>query len=75
MNVKNIFQKAYNFEKVTFDAELFPPYLPERRGYSQLKFFKKMEDFLIPVVDFVLFFEIKTKAAKRFKTNRTIKLL
>lgn len=65
----NKFQRTYNFENVILDAENFPPYLPERRGYSQMKFFKKTKNSLILRSAILCFFEIKSKAAKRFKTN------
>ncbi len=61
------FQNSFHFVNVKLDAERFPPYLPERRAYTKLTLFVEEKKKLILIGEAISFFEVKSKAAKRFK--------
>lgn len=56
---------------MSVDAERFPPYLPERKGYFKMVFSTKENELIIPLTQTVVFFEIKNAALKRFKAFGT----
>lgn len=49
------------------DAERFPPYLPERKGYIKMIFLAKENNVTTPLTQSTVYFTIKNAALKRFK--------
>lgn len=52
------------------DAERFPPYLPERKGYFILSTLAKEKNVMTLLSKFTIHFEIKSSALNRFKGVR-----
>lgn len=52
------------------DAERFPPYLPERKGYLMLSTLAKEKNVMTLLFKFTIYFEIKSSALSRFKGAR-----
>lgn len=50
------------------DAERFPPYLPERKGYMKMAYSAKENNVTFPLMQTTVYFAIKNTALKRFKT-------
>lgn len=54
-------------QNVKLDADRFPPYLPERKGYFMLKFLVKENNLTTELSQSTIQYEIKNSALKRFK--------
>lgn len=49
------------------DAERFPPYLPERKGYFKLMILNKENVIATPLSATTVYFAIRSSSLKRFK--------
>lgn len=59
---------------MVFDAERFPPYLPERKGYLKMTYINKENNVAIPLLQTTVYFEIKNSALNRFKGGSSRRL-